>query len=1727
VTSFAPTSLCQGENVIITGTNFTNVRSVSIGNVPVAAFTINNATTITAVVAEDAVSGQVVVDGVRSTDVLTVKFAPKPALTDQSISNAAFTNCNNSATYTLKVKNTSLTSGANNNYEINWGDGSPLFQQVDLAQGTSLTHTYNSQGYFQITLRIIPANGCTRVKTYQFYNGKNPLASLTTSTGTTGLCAPAAIEFQIGNWDLNSPGTRYVLDYGDGTTPESFAHPLSPANTIFKVSHTYNKSSCPADDFKAILQATNGCFTTTYTLNQIIVWKKPTVDFDIPATICIDQGACVTNKSINGVSFVTCNTSTDYEWNFGDGTIVNEQNPACHKYAAPGSYKITLKASSFCGTDTKSKDILILPSSPQPRATNPEYCLGAQAFPLIATGPNLKWYNAFGTLLPAAPTPATNVAGTTTYFVTQTITGQCESPRTRITVTILPLPNQPTVTTPVVLCQRQTTTPLTATGTDLKWYDANFNPLSVAPTPATTTTGSTDYYVTQTTNSCESGKAKITVNVTTIPPAPTVISPLIYCQGQISTTLTVNGTNLKWYDGNGTLLPGAPTPSTATPGTSSYSVTQSNPCGESPRATITIHVTPAPTATISYTPASLCNATVSGIVNVTQTGTPGGIYTISPNGMTIDRNTGALSPAGATPGNYTIRYTVNGTGGCNTLVVSTTVSVNSTPDASIRYPAICSADGVTPVRLSGSAGGTFSSTTGLVIDATTGAITPSASTAGTHTVTYHIAAAPPCPAFTTTTSVVITTVPNATISYTPTTLCNTTGSTPVNVIRTGTAGGNYSVSPGGLTIDPVTGTLSPAGARAGNYTISYTMVGNGGCQNVKATAIVSVNSTPNAAITYPAICTADNITNVKLSGNSGGIFSSTTGLAIDAATGAITPSTSTPGNYTVTYKIAAAPPCPEFSATTTVKITQAPAATISYTPFTLCNTPGGPKATVISTGTTGGTFTIAPAGMAINGLTGELTPADARPGTYTITYTVNGTGGCANFSTTTNVNVSATPVATIRYNVPVYCGNITLPQPVIQTGNTGGTYSAPAGLILDAVTGAITPAGSTPGNYTVTYTIAPAPPCPGYQATTNITINESPVISFPVATQAVCSGEGATFTPVSTVANTNYSWAVSGALPPNVTGANSGSFTGALGLSFINSGNNDAVITITVSPVNPVTPACPGTPAEIRLTVHPAVYAPQADDVSICMGAPAVTLQATPAANHTLKWYDAQQTLLPAAPVIYTTDSVRLQYFVSQQNRFSCEGPRTPVTAIVHPTLKITGSDFTHPTECGIPSGTIVLQTRDLNDQIVPNIPVTIYYKKFQTALVATTLTDADGKITLPLTAGSYTDIYVESTGACATAHLNAVFVLKDPDPPAKPVAGYNPPVCSGTALTLTALSATSPRTGVIEYVWAGPAFGPTPDTVTNSVITFPTTSLSDAGTYAVYAMQHNCISAADSFLVLINKSPSIPVISTRNPLCVGDELYLSATSSIADNSSLDFLWTGPGRGFPANGARVGIDRVIIGDAGRYTITVTSLESGCGATADTLIEIGDHPLVKFATDTAVYPTGFRIQLDPVITNAADQGVLPITQYTWTPTDNLHCENSLCDKPVLTVKGDACYKVKVTNSYGCSGTDETCVRAFCEHSQVFVPNAFSPDGLPDNRILMVRATGIATVKSFRIFNRWGKVMYERSNFPPNSTTYGWDGYINGRKADTGVYVYTVEVVCENGITYPIKGNVTLF
>ncbi len=118
--------------------------------------------------------------------------------------------------------------------------------------------------------------------------------------------------------------------------------------------------------------------------------------------------------------------------------------------------------------------------------------------------------------------------------------------------------------------------------------------------------------------------------------------------------------------------------------------------------------------------------------------------------------------------------------------------------------------------------------------------------------------------------------------------------------------------------------------------------------------------------------------------------------------------------------------------------------------------------------------------------------------------------GTSNGCTVTNtvlVAVGAGPSATIAYEASPCTGADTLA--VTHTGTTGGLYSAPAGLDLDAITGTVTLSGSIAGIYTVTYTVAASGTCPLYTTTASVTVANKYTIIASAGANGTISSPGA------------------------------------------------------------------------------------------------------------------------------------------------------------------------------------------------------------------------------------------------------------------------------------------------------------------------------------------------------------------------------------------------------------------------------------------------------------------------------------------------------------------------------------------------------------------------------------------------------------------------------------------
>jgi gliding motility-associated-like protein len=282
-----------------------------------------------------------------------------------------------------------------------------------------------------------------------------------------------------------------------------------------------------------------------------------------------------------------------------------------------------------------------------------------------------------------------------------------------------------------------------------------------------------------------------------------------------------------------------------------------------------------------------------------------------------------------------------------------------------------------------------------------------------------------------------------------------------------------------------------------------------------------------------------------------------------------------------------------------------------------------------------------------------------------------------------------------------------------------------------------------------------------------------------------------------------------------------------------------------------------------------------------------------------------------------------------------------------------------------------------------------------------------------------------------------------------------------------------------------------------------------------ITAMLSGCTSNSVGPFTLTETTAALPtpVAGANSPLCVGGTLRLTSSAASTPNST--YLWSGP-NGFTSTQQNPIINNVTTAASGQYSVTIKSADcSSAKALVD--VTIGIHPTVSLGPDITS-SAGKQLTLTPSVQNGL------ITQYQWSPATNLSC--STCPQPIATVLNSISYVLKVTTEDGCSGSDTLSIKVACERENVFIPDAFSPDGDGINDILMIRAAGRPQVKYFRIFNRWGELVFEKINVAANDPGAGWNGKVRGVVGPPDVYVYTAEVMCDNGASFIYKGNVSI-
>jgi gliding motility-associated-like protein len=296
-----------------------------------------------------------------------------------------------------------------------------------------------------------------------------------------------------------------------------------------------------------------------------------------------------------------------------------------------------------------------------------------------------------------------------------------------------------------------------------------------------------------------------------------------------------------------------------------------------------------------------------------------------------------------------------------------------------------------------------------------------------------------------------------------------------------------------------------------------------------------------------------------------------------------------------------------------------------------------------------------------------------------------------------------------------------------------------------------------------------------------------------------------------------------------------------------------------------------------------------------------------------------------------------------------------------------------------------------------------------------------------------------------------------------------------------------------------------------------PTHQYDAPGQYTVSLNVQTLNGCADTMrvsnVIKVVESPIIR-IDGDSVICVNELMDHLGVFERIDTSRIQWNWQFP------NGNQSSLqnpDDQKYGTPGRFVITtIATNSSGCADTTTKNILVNPLPVITMPS-TMTMQVGFPVRIPATYSPN-------VATWNWTPVTGLDCSD--CPQPITSTKFNRTYTVSVVDSNSCRSSEQVQIIVICKNANVFVPNTFSPNNDGSNDVFYVRGKGLERVKSLRVFNRWGEVVFEQNNFPVNDPNYGWNGKFKGNKPFPDVYIYQVEVWCENSEVIRFEGNVAL-
>ncbi len=553
--------------------------------------------------------------------------------------------------------------------------------------------TINYQpGNYTIRLTTNPSTSCIATYFQNITINNNTIQTTISSDDT--IC--------IGNYSQleATGGTSYTWTPTTGLSNPNIANPIANPTTTTTYSVVISNGTCQKTE------------TVTVEVNE-----RPTAIFAHAITEpCATMPlVTITNNSVAGVG-------ATYLWDFGNGQTSADQNPAPFRYAATGTYPITLTVRNANGCErTITNSVTVTAGSPIVSTISPlQRICETTSTPLLATGgTSYTWTPATGLSNPNIANPIANPSVTTTYSVVIS-NGTCQKTET-VTVEVNERPTaifahaitEPCATMPLVTITNNSVAGVGATylwdfGNGQTSTDQNPAPFRYA--------AAGNYVVTLTVRNANGCERIITNNVTVTAGNPIVstISPLQrICETTSTPLLATGGTSYTWTPTTGLSNPNIANPVANPTTTTTYSVVISNGTCQKTE-TVTVEVNERPTAIFAHAITEPC--AIMPLVTITNNSVAGVGATYLwdfGNGQTsTDQNPTPFRYA--TAGTYPVTLTVRNANGCERTITNNVTVTAGNPIVSTISPLqrICETTS-TPLLATGGTSYTWTPATGL------------------------------------------------------------------------------------------------------------------------------------------------------------------------------------------------------------------------------------------------------------------------------------------------------------------------------------------------------------------------------------------------------------------------------------------------------------------------------------------------------------------------------------------------------------------------------------------------------------------------------------------------------------------------------------------------------------------------------------------------------------------------------------------------------------------------------------------------------------------------------------------------------------------------------------------------------------------------------------------------------------------------------------------------------